>query len=246
MITIITFMKEQDMRQRAGFRVLVFALATAACADDLAPPDSPSPERQMPSPSVSTTATGEGFESHVDASRSDAWVHFDFETKAAVSPEDPATSRRWDLAFQRFKVKANGGVSGTAGVEVAIVPDTELAGISAAPASGWLVDQPDGPDMNPDPDTVFNRGEDTWFSYDPTSHLLSPRKQLYVVKTAEDGYFAVQILKYYDQAGTAGFVLFRWKEVTPPSGRQPAGPVADGGAPNEAGMPSAPLPAPAP
>ena len=35
-------------------------------------------------------------------------------------------------------------MSGTAGVEVAVVPDAELAGVSAAPATGWLVDQPDG------------------------------------------------------------------------------------------------------
>lgn len=216
-------MFDQDDRQLASpvRSLLAFCLLAAACADDLLP----NPDRAdggAVNPGVSSKSVEDTVETTIDATRSDAWVYLDFEENRESIVADPAASRAWDLGFQRFKIKSNGGISGAAGVEVAVVPDGELSDISAAPAMGWQVDQPDGADMNPDPDTVFNRGEETWFDYDPASHMLAARKRVYVVRTADDGYFAVQILKYYDQAGTAGVILFRWKKVAAPAGRVPA------------------------
>jgi hypothetical protein len=209
---------------------------SGGCADDLKPSPGPADAGGDVAP-VSSVRAGDNVTTTVDATWPDTWVYFDFETGAeAVSP-DTTGARSWDLAFQRFKVKANGGVNGTAGVEVAMIENRTLDAVDAAPASGWLLDAPDGDDGNPDPDTVFNRGEDTWFSYDTGTHVLMAKPRIYVVRTADDGYFAVQVLRYYDEAGNPGFLQFRWKRVQAPTGRIPAPPVAtpDGGADAGAG-----------
>lgn len=221
--------------------LLPVLLLGAACADDLAPGKGGGADGgAMSAGGISSKAVGDVIETTVDATRTDAWVYFDFESNRESIVSDPGASREWDLAFQRFKVKSNGGVSGGAGVEIANLEEVELAGVTAAPANGWQVDQPDGEDMNPDPDTVFNRGEDTWFEYDSATHLLAARKRVYVVRTPDDTYYAVQILKYYDMAGTAGNLVFRWKKVTAPSGRVPASPAPDGGATTDAAPPGGP------
>ena len=48
--------------------------------------------------------------------------------------------------------------------------------------------------------------------------MLSARPDLvYVVHTPEDSYFKVQILDYYDDAGTAGYLSLRWAPLAPPA-----------------------------
>jgi hypothetical protein len=216
---IVNFISATGSRWRrvaAGSAVLALALA-GACADDL-PPTEGGPDA-APMSTVSTRTVGDVVETRVDATQSDVWVYFDFEggpEGAESRVSDPAASRGWDLGFQRFKVRSNGGVSGSAGAEVALVPNTSLEEIESAPAAGWMVDGPDGEDMNMDPDFAFNQG-DTWFEYDSTTHVLQPRRQVYVVLTGAGGYFALQLLKYYDDAGSGGYVQFRWKKVKPPS-----------------------------
>ena len=187
---------------------------------------------------VTSRMVGDVTETLVDATWDNQWVYLDFERGLRADVTDPASDRSWDLGLQRFKFKSNGGVSGNAGVEVALVPDVTLDQVTHAPATGWAVDQPDGPDGNMDPDFVFNQG-DTWFAYDVNTHVLSARKRIYVVLTADGNHFGVQIDKYYDETGTGGFVLFRWKKLQPPQGqRVPAAPVAasDGGASGDAGV----------
>jgi hypothetical protein len=52
--------------------------------------------------------------------------------------------------------------------------------------------------------SLFNSG-DGWYAYDQTSHVLTPRANVYFVRTS-GGVFALRFLSYYDAAGTSGFV----------------------------------------
>ncbi len=163
---------------------------------------------------------GNALETRIDATWEDKWVYFDFDEgplggQSQVS-SDPATASGWELGFQRFKIKSNGGVSGAGPVEVALVPDTTLETLTTAPATGWVLDGPDGEDLNMDPDFAFNQG-DTWFQYDTAAHVLQPRRQVYVVLTGAGSYVGVQLLDYYDDAGTGGYLLFRWKKLEAPT-----------------------------
>lgn len=198
---------------------VALAALFAACADDLVPTGGTSATARAV---VTRTADDGTFATTIDASRPDAVVGFDFEGRAEVSASAGAPAV-WDLGFSRFKVTSNGGVSGGGGVEVAILPDVALAAVAAAPDAGWLRDEGDGPDMNSDPDTVFNRGDDTWFAYDPVTHKLTAKPRVYVVKSAEGGFFALAMQAYYDQAGTPGHVTFRWRPIAAPAA--PAAPA---------------------
>jgi hypothetical protein len=42
------------------------------------------------------------------------------------------------------------------------------------------------------------------------THVLTPRKLVYVVRGANGRYYKLEMLEYYDAAGTAGYPTFRW------------------------------------
>lgn len=164
-------------------------------------------ERTVDGPLTHTEVDG-ATETIVDASDGEAWVHVDFDARTAVDAAGP-----WDVAFQRFHAKLNGGVSGDAGVEVAILDGMELAAVTEAPGEGFITDQADGDDENEDPDYAISSGESPWYDYNPMSHTLSPKTRVYVVRTDEGSHYALQYVEYYDQAGTGGFPTFRWKAL---------------------------------
>lgn len=174
----------------------------------------------------------------VDATDDATWRYLDLETGTAVVTNVPSPSTQWDLAFQRFKVITNGGVSGPGGVSVARLEATPFASVTRAPEDGYVVDVADGDaDMDHDADSALTNGTDDWYDYEPATHVLSPKADLtYVVHTGEGRYFKVAMLGYYDGAGTPGYVRFTWAEVDAPDDvtLPDAGPIPDAGPPVDA------------
>jgi hypothetical protein len=184
--------------------ILLGALgAMPGCADSIdndpeMPPDPP------PSGKVQTTRGGDAtYTTLVDSTSMTDWTYADFETGGEL----PATGS-WDLRFQRFHISTNGGASGTGGVEVAPIVGSTFAAVTAAPASGFVSDGADG---NGDgmPDYALERG-DGWYGYDDGTHLLTPRPIVWVVKTAGGAMLKLEILDYYDDAGTSGWFTLHW------------------------------------
>lgn len=148
-------------------------------------------------------------ETIVDSTSDTAWHRFDLDTGMREADE-----AKWDLEFNRFKVRSNGGVSGGAGVEVALLKDEAFEEVSAAPSDGYEADPEDGPDdENTDPDNKFNGPVDAWYDYNLKTHTLSPRKGTYVVRSSEERYFKLGFDSYYDKAGSPAHVRFRWAEL---------------------------------
>ncbi len=154
--------------------------------------------------SIQTEDQGDGsFLSVVDARDEAAFVYLDFEGKAEVAAE-----AGWDLGFQRFNVATH--------VEVAVLMGAAFDEVTAAPADGYVGDASD-------PETAMQEtmpgfAFDLWYNYDPATHVLTARDDLvYVVRTPEGNYFKVQMLDYYDEAGSSGHVTLRWAPVAPPA-----------------------------
>src|SRR6185436_9795310 len=103
---------------------------------------------------VTFTPDGGGFSVLVDAMYSSRWTAVDLDAPAEV----PFELDQWDLAFQRFHIRARGGASGDGGVQVAVVYDAGYDDVAQAPSGPWLEAQPDGVDENEDLDTVFEKG----------------------------------------------------------------------------------------
>ena len=48
----------------------------------------------------------------INSTGSTVWKYFSFAKNDTVSVADPATSTAWDLAFQRYRIRTNGGIIG--------------------------------------------------------------------------------------------------------------------------------------
>jgi hypothetical protein len=210
------------MSTRASIVSFVTTLALIGCAEDLsdalgdgsegADDDSNDDDAGggAGGPQVDHDVEGDTVITTVDATDGAAWIHLDLETRSQVTVADPLESDAWDLAFQRYDIATNGGVSGPGGMTVAIVDGTDLASVTAAPGGPWLADAADGDDTNDDPDYAMSG----WYDYDVTTHVLTPKPVVHVVRTPEGNTFAIQVLDYYDAAGSSGWMQLRWRPLS--------------------------------
>ena len=164
-------------------------------------------------PVVTEELGGGTYKTTLDATDGEAWRYFDFESKSHILPADAAADAIWDLGALRFNVKTNGGTSGTGGAAVAILEGTSFDAVTEAPADGYVEDSAEGPGVGGSEMADVSPGYafDNWFDYDMDDHTLSAAAdRIYVVRTPEGNHYKVEMLGYYDGAGTPGFVSFRW------------------------------------
>ncbi len=179
----------------------ILALLTAACADDLAPADDGPDEPEITDGHISQSLNPEDgtWTTTVDATSFEEWIYYDLDGAA----ETTASSTAWDLAFQRMNVAGNGaeGVA-VAWIEGAI-PSPDLI-----PAEGAFLVEPSNLE-----DSVSESSfqtDDPWYSYEISTHTLTPHARVYFVRSGEGALFALTFLGYYDAAGTAAVPSFRW------------------------------------
>lgn len=162
-----------------------------------------------------TIEAGGSIVSSVNASDPMSWVYIQLSSGKEVTLSDPQASSEWDLALLRFQIKVNGGISGRAGSEVALISGTPYAQIAVAPQAGYVTDQEDSADEDTDPDYAFLQ-KGAWYNYNVTTHVLTPRDQVYVLRSATGAFYKLQMLGYYDQAGSSGYPSFRWQAIAAP------------------------------
>lgn len=194
-------------------RALVFlSLFLVACAPRLEPKPfdagRPKPMEGDGGLFTSQEAFDGGVAMVVDATDAMRWVYFDFDS--AVEVEDLAPG--WDIAFQRFLIKTNGGFSGDGGVEVARVEAMSLLDVTSEPPGPWLVDQPDGVDEGSSDDYAFHQ-DPMWFEYDVRFHTLTPRPFIYVVRSTDRRLYRVKLRGFYDSVGTSGVMSLDWSPL---------------------------------
>lgn len=122
-------------------------------------------------------------------------VYFDFAT-GAVSDAD-----NWDIQLDGFDLLVNGGVSGSGGAGALLSGSTfaEVTDPSSAMASLYRGDQFGG---------VF--AAHAWYRYNlDDNHTIFPTFDVYLVRRGTQVY-KVQIIGYYNTAGDARFVTFRY------------------------------------
>lgn len=178
-------------------------LLLPACAPSLDP--GIEPDAGGPAAPVATTRHDDGtYTTVADCTSMETWRLVDLDTGVEAQAGEP-----WDLGCQRFHLQLDGGISGDAGVEVAPIEGVPFASVTEAPATGWITDAEDGDDMNTEPDYAFEQG-DGWYAYDATTHVLTPRAVVWILRTTDDALIKLEIEDYYDAFGTAGTFTLHW------------------------------------
>lgn len=146
----------------------------------------------------------------VDATSKGSQVFVDLDNDVELKADQAFSTNAWDLAFQRYKVSANGGPSSPQGVvKVAVLKDVAFEALTTAPETGW---QQDGADP------VMNTAEGGWYVYDLGAHRLATRTDLlWVIETSERHFLKLAMGSYYDQAGTPARISFRYAQVAAPA-----------------------------
>ena len=136
----------------------------------------------------------------VDASDSKAAVYLAIKAGAVITVADPRASTEWDLAITRTQFQTNGGTSGGGSGGARLAPGgAAWDAIAGAPTFGFAEDQmlplPGPPGSG---EFSGNAPLNAWYDYDAGTHAVTPRKQVYLVRSAGGDYGKLEILTYHD------------------------------------------------
>jgi hypothetical protein len=154
----------------------------------------------------------------VNSTGSTVWKYFSFADNDTVTVADPANSNAWDIAFQRYRIKTNGGLSGnglgsaantyqkgqTGFDALIVVSDTSTfindALISIAVQQGYAT-------------YIVNPVLYTWFSLEFATQgtQIVPSDYIFIVKTSSGKYAKVWFKSYYSPENISGYVSFQYK-----------------------------------
>ena len=132
--------------------------------------------------------------------RVDDFAYFDFSSGSVVESPGPLG---WDLAFQRFTILANGGPNFAGQGGILDLGITSLDSVTTVPTNGY--------EVNSSGRDVSNAATARWYEYSWTSHLLTPKLNVFAVRTADSRYAVFQILSYYCPAAQAGCTTIRYR-----------------------------------
>jgi hypothetical protein len=154
----------------------------------------------------------------INSTGSTAWKYFSFASNDTINVPDPANSAAWDIAFQRYRIKTNGGKSGSGSGSAAnsyqkgligfdalkIVSDTATFAsddsISIAIQQGYAY-------------YVVNPVLYTWFTLEFATQgtQIVPTDYIFIVKTGTGKYAKVWFKSYYSPENISGYVTFQYK-----------------------------------
>jgi hypothetical protein len=133
----------------------------------------------------------------VDATDPEKWRYFSFAMGSVVDD-----AQRWDLAFRRYQILANGGPQYPGKGGIRDLGDVRFDQVNAVPDTGYAVTE-----NAPDPKNPAIAG---WYRYGFFSHVLKPKPHVWAVRTADGRYAKIEIVSYYCPQGRPGCVTFRY------------------------------------
>ncbi len=147
------------------------------------------------------------------------WIYYSFDKskEVAVSEADHETSLEWDIAFNRFNVRTNGGESGSGHAAVYDAGKVEFSVVTTAPTDGYIVDDTIQilEAFMGEPIWMVSTGNDVFkgcigMTFGSSGPSYNTNDHIYVVKTAEGKYAKLWIKSYYNDNGDAGYINFKY------------------------------------
>lgn len=154
----------------------------------------------------------------INSTVSNAWKYFSFANNDTISISDPTHSSEWDLAFQRYRIKTNGGKSGTGSGSAANSFQKGQTGFDAlkvvSDTATFVVDDSVNIAVQQGYATyVVNPKLYTWFTIELAAQgtQIIPSNYIYIVKTGTGKFAKVWFKGYYSAANVSGHVTIQYK-----------------------------------
>lgn len=186
--------------KKIGFLVIVVILVFSSCKK----------ENNVPAIQSQT------FE--IKSTSSTEWKYFSFASNDTISVADPENSSAWDLAFQRYRIKTNSGLSGSGLGGAANSYQKAQSGFDAlttvSDTSTFATDESMSIAIVQGYATyIVNPLLYTWFSLEFSAQgtQIIPSDYIYIVKTGTGKYAKVWFKSYYSATNQSGYVTMQYK-----------------------------------
>ena len=142
----------------------------------------------------------------IDARSKEIWMYFDFSRGTVVPVQDPKTDD-WDLAFQRYVIKTNGGDTNPTGRSALFsLEKHDFASVTRVPHDANFVSDVRTKNRL----SSYNPVIDKWYNYSYLANVLAPKPVVYIVRTQDGKYAKMRLLSYYCKGGEAGCLTFEY------------------------------------
>jgi hypothetical protein len=142
----------------------------------------------------------------IDARSKEIWMYFDFSRGTVVAVQDPKTDD-WDLAFQRYVIKTNGGDTNPPGHSALCgLEKQDFASVTRVPHDANFVSDVRTKNRL----SSYNPVIDKWYNYSYLANVLAPKPVVYIVRTQDGKYAKMRLLSYYCKGGEAGCLTFEY------------------------------------
>ena len=157
---------------------------------------------------------------------SKGWVYFSFSKGEVVTPTNPKEDPSWDIAFNSYIVKLNGGTSGIGKAEVANANTKEFSEVTQAPNSRYTKDIEEEvvvsyKPMKKEKVSISKLLTGGYGITTGTIHIApdnaqkwpsvyAPTKNVYLVKVNANKYVKLQVTDFYGDKGEPGKLSFQY------------------------------------
>jgi len=196
-----------NIRRLIGLWIVVLLLV--GCSTETVNSDDPTAATYQPTPpqpqAVGARLVGPIVYT-VDARSRDVWMYFDFARGSVVAVQEPKTDS-WDLTFQRYVMKTNGGQTNPTGQGALLsLRERNFAAVTQVPDKAEFIS-----DVHPkNRPSSYNPVLEKWFNYSYLANVLAPKPLVYLVRTHDSKYAKMRLRSYYCANKSAGCLTFEY------------------------------------
>jgi len=187
----------------------IVVLLLVGCSTEMVSSDDPTAATYQPTPpqpqAVGARLVGPIVYT-VDARSRDVWMYFDFARGSVVAVQEPKTDS-WDLTFQRYVMKTNGGQTNPTGQGALLsLRERDFAAVTQVPDKAEFIS-----DVHPkNRPSSYNPVLEKWFNYSYLANVLAPKPLVYLVRTHDSKYAKMRLRSYYCANKSAGCLTFEY------------------------------------
>ena len=147
------------------------------------------------------------------------WIYFSLKEGrelASVTEENHMENLDWDIAFNRYNIRTNGGLSGKGQGGALDTESKDMESVKAVPEKEFILDEKamitesfTGSGVT-ECESTLNPclAEAIKFQGPPPSY--TPNNHIYIIKTADGKYAKIKVLGFHNNEGKSGFISFEY------------------------------------